>query len=122
MRFQGKRAVVTGASGGIGRACALALVPVACHEKGDDGRSTAQRKTAEKTDRDAKEGALKQKQDPKADLKKQEANLARLRQNAKTDRELGNRVGAWAAERDARKVEKQIEQDKQALASSEDER
>jgi len=79
-----------------------------CHAHGDDGRSQAQRRTAAKTDEAAKQGALGKKHDPKAELAHQQANLARLQQNARSDREVGNRVGAWAAEWDARKTEKEI--------------
>ena len=69
---------------------------------------------AEPTQRE-KEGALHQKQDPSADLELQKDNLKRLRENARDDRKAGNRVGAWAAEWDARHVEKLIRNDERAL-------
>jgi hypothetical protein len=73
-----------------------------------DGRTQAQRVEQKKTDKAAEEGALQEKADPRADLKQQKANLARLRQNASDDRKAGNRACAWTAECDARHVEKLI--------------
>jgi hypothetical protein len=82
------------------------LLAACSHPPADDGRSASQRKTAEKTDEAAKKGALKQKADPAADLKKQKHNLERLEANARDSRAAGNRFGAWTAEWDARSVRK----------------
>ena len=85
------------------------------NEPEDDGRSEAQRKKAAVTDEKAKKGALTEKADPAADLKKQKQNLERIRANEKGAREDGNRVAAWAAAQDARSVEKLIEKDQALL-------
>ncbi|MCU1279672.1 MAG: hypothetical protein JWM53_3218 [bacterium] len=62
-----------------------------------------------------KKGALKEQQDPAKDLKLQKENAAKLRDNAAADRKAGNRVGAWAAERDAKHADKLIAKDKKLL-------
>jgi hypothetical protein len=59
-----------------------------------------------------KKGALKEQQDPAKDLKLQKENVEKLRENAAADRKAGNRVGAWAAEGDAKHAEKLIEEGK----------
>ena len=62
-----------------------------------------------------KKGALKEQQNPEKDLKLQKENVEKLRENAELDRKAGNRVGAWAAERDEKHAEKLIEKDEKAI-------
>jgi ribonucleotide reductase alpha subunit len=62
-----------------------------------------------------KKGALKEQQDPAKDAKLQKENVAKLRENAATDRKAGNRVAAWAAESDAKHAEKLIKKDDKLL-------
>ncbi len=98
---------------------AVVVLAIACGKpKGDDGRSAEEREQSAKTDQTAKKGALARKEDPAADLKHQRANLARLRQNAEENRLNGNRIGTWAAEQDAKSVEKLIAKDRQAVPGS----
>ncbi len=63
-----------------------------------------------------KQGALKERKDPERDLALQKENLAKLRANAAADRRAGNRVGAWAAEQDARHVKRLIRKDEKLIA------
>jgi|GEM_PF-3261623 len=94
------------------------VLSAGCNKRdSDDGRTPEQRENSAKTDESAKKGALKAKADPAADLKHQKANLARLRQNAAENRESGNRIGAWAAEQDAKAVQKLIAKDEAAEAT-----
>jgi hypothetical protein len=65
-------------------------------------------------------GALKRRADPKSDLEAQRKNQKRLRENALRDRENGNRIGAWAAESDAKEVEKLIKRDEELLRNEQD--
>ena len=58
-----------------------------------------------------KEGALRPRADVEKDLRAQKQNLARLHANESADRRAGNSIGAWAAHRDARRVERQIRKD-----------
>ncbi|HWE29946.1 MAG TPA: hypothetical protein VHB97_18170 [Polyangia bacterium] len=62
-----------------------------------------------------KKGALKEQQDPGKDLKLQKENVEKLRANAAADRKAGNRVGAWAADGDAKHAEKLIKKDEQLI-------
>ena len=78
-----------------------------------------ERSSAEKKEQTEKKGALKERVDPAKDLKLQEANVKKLRQNAEAERKNGNRVGAWAAEGDAKHAEKLIEKDKEMLKKGE---
>ncbi len=66
-----------------------------------------------------KKGALKEQQDPKKDLALQKENLEKLRENAAADRKAGNRVGAWAAEGDAKHAEKLIKKDEKLIKEGE---
>jgi hypothetical protein len=52
---------------------------------------------------------------PEKDLKLQKENVEKLRENAAADRKAGNRVGAWAAERDEKHAKKLIEKDEKAI-------
>jgi len=72
-----------------------------------------ERPASEKKEQAEKKGALKERVDPAKDLKLQEANVKKLRQNAEVDRKNGNRVGAWAAEADAKHAQKLIAKDKE---------
>lgn len=72
-----------------------------------------QRSSGEKKEQAEKKGALKEHVDPAKDRKAQEANVEKLRHNAEVERKSGNRVGAWAAERDAKHAEKLIAKDKE---------
>ncbi len=92
------------------RWCLALLLVAACHRsQGEGGGRTAhQERTARETSEAAKKGALKQHEDPKADLARQKKNLARLERNAKENRAYGNRIAAWTAEHDARRVKKII--------------
>ena len=69
----------------------------------------------EEAKRAAKKGALKERSDPAQDLRAQERNARRLDDNAKADRRAKNTVGAWAAERDARRARKLVHEDRQRL-------
>ena len=91
-------------------ALSLAGLAAGCGD-GDDGDG----KGESKAERNAKEGALKEKSDPAEDLKLQKANLERLERNARENREAGNIAGAWAAEMDARHVRELIEKDRELL-------
>ena len=62
-----------------------------------------------------KKGALREHQNPAADLKLQKENVAKLRENAAFDRKAGNRVGAWAADRDAKHAEELMHKDEQLI-------
>jgi hypothetical protein len=62
-----------------------------------------------------KRGALKEQKDPAKDLKLQKENLEKLRENAAADRKAGNRVGAWAADQDAKHTKKLIAKDEKLL-------
>ena len=62
-----------------------------------------------------KKGALKEQKDPAKDLKLQKENLEKLRENAAADRKAGNKVGAWAADQDAKHAEKLIKKDEKLL-------
>jgi len=62
-----------------------------------------------------KKGALKEQQSPEKDLKLQKENVEKLRENAAADRKAGNRVGAWAAERDEKHAKKLIEKDEKLI-------
>ena len=62
-----------------------------------------------------KRGALKEQQSPEKDLKLQKENLGKLRENAAADRKAGNRVGAWAAEGDAKHAKKLIDKDEKLI-------
>jgi hypothetical protein len=73
------------------------------------------RAAADDTDEKAKEGALKEKRDPAADLKLQQENVKRLRINAEENRKVGNRAASWAAEQDLRHAEKLVKKDQQLL-------
>lgn len=83
---------------------ALALFAPLAAAHADDPRSQKE-----------KEGALKEQKDPAKDLKLQRENLEKLRENAAADRKAGNRVGAWAADQDARHAEKLIKKDEKLL-------
>lgn len=80
---------------------------------------------AEKNDDDhpkpnkTSKGALKEKNDPKKDLKLQKENVAKLHEDAVEDRKAGNRVGAWAAESDAKHAQKLVDKDKQMIKAGE---
>ncbi len=78
-----------------------------------------QRSHGEKKEQAEKKGALKEHVDPKTDLKVQEANVKKLRQDAAVDRKNGNRVGAWAAEGDAKHAEKLIGKDEELVKKGE---
>ncbi len=78
-------------------------------------KTRTQETKKEKTDQAAKKGALKEKQDPSADLALQKENVKKLRTDAADDRKAGNRAGAWAANGDAHHAEKLIKKDKQLL-------
>lgn len=62
-----------------------------------------------------KKGALQEKQNPEKDLKLQKENVEKLRENAAADRKAGNRVGAWAADGDAKHAEKLIKKDEKLI-------
>jgi hypothetical protein len=78
-----------------------------------------ERPASEKKEQAEKKGALKEHVDPKTDLKVQEANVKKLHQDAAVDRKNGNRVGAWAAEGDAKHAEKLIAKDQEVLKKGE---
>lgn len=79
------------------------------------GEPGDQRSAKEKKEQKEKKGALQEKVDPAKDLKLQEKNVKRLRHNAEESRKNGNRVAAWAAERDAKHAEKLIDKDRKLL-------
>jgi hypothetical protein len=81
----------------------------------DTGKTPAQEKKAEKTRKAAKKGALRKREDPKADLAIQRENVEKLDENARQDRQAKNRAGAWAAERDARRARKHVDEDERRL-------
>ena len=56
-------------------------------------------------------GALRERTDPAKDRKVQQANVERLEHNARVDRANGNRIGAWAAEQDAKHARKLMNKD-----------
>jgi hypothetical protein len=60
-------------------------------------------------------GALRERTDPAKDLKVQQANISRLEHNAKVERANGNRIGAWAAEGDAKHARKLAKKDEKLL-------
>src|SRR4051794_35842545 len=62
-----------------------------------------------------KKGALKEQQNPEKDLKLQKENVEKLHENAAADRKAGNRVGAWAADSDAKHAEKLIKKDEKLI-------
>ena len=62
-----------------------------------------------------KRGALKEQPSPEKDLKLQKENVEKLRENAAADRKAGNRVGAWAAERDMKHAKKLIAKDEELI-------
>ena len=62
-----------------------------------------------------KKGALKEQQNPEKDLKLQKENVEKLHENAAADRKAGNRVGAWAADSDAKHAGKLIKKDEKAI-------
>jgi hypothetical protein len=78
-----------------------------------------ERSTGEKKEQAEKKGALKEHVDPAKDLKVQQGNVKKLRENAEVDRKNGNRVGAWAADRDAKHAEKLMAKDKELLRKGE---
>ena len=90
------------------------VLPALAHARPDE------RSTSEKKEQAENKGALKERVDPAKDLKLQEANVKKLRQNAEVERKNGNRVGAWAAEGDAKHAEKLIAKDKELLHKGED--
>jgi hypothetical protein len=94
---------------------ALILPALALAADKEDGRNNEQQQKKQTTDEKAKKGALRERQDPSKDLKLQEENLKKLRINAAENRKVGNRAAAWAADMDARHVEKLIKKDKQAI-------
>ena len=89
------------------------VAPLAAHAAPD------QRAKSEKKEQAEKKGALKERVDPAADLKVQEANVKKLGQNADAERKNGNRVGAWAAESDSKHAAKLIEKDKKLMKKGE---
>ena len=78
-----------------------------------------QRSAGEKKEQAEKKGALKERVDPAKDLKLQEANVKKLKQNAEAERKNGNHVGAWAAEGDEKHAEKLIAKDQDLLKKGE---
>src|SRR4051812_7023914 len=62
-----------------------------------------------------KKGALKEQKDPAKDIKLQKENVEKLRENAAADRKAGNRVGAWAADEDAKHAEKLVKKDEKLV-------
>jgi hypothetical protein len=62
-----------------------------------------------------KKGALKEQQSPEKDLKLQKENVEKLHENAAADRKAGNRVGAWAADGDAKHAGKLIKKDEKLI-------
>ncbi|HEY2748847.1 MAG TPA: hypothetical protein VGL86_29705 [Polyangia bacterium] len=93
---------------------AVTLVAPALASAAPDERPPSQKK-----EQAEKKGALKEHADPKTDVKVQEANVKKLRQNADVERKNGNHVGAWAAEGDAKHAEKLIAKDKQLMEKGE---
>lgn len=91
---------------------ATALADDVRNEKGNTPKQEAD---AKKSDQAAKKGALKEKKSPAADLKLQEENVKKLREDAAQDRKVGNRAGAWAADMDARHAQKLVDKDKKLL-------
>jgi len=79
-----------------------------------------QRSSHEKKEEAEKKGALKEDADPQKDAKLQKANVKRLERNAEIERANGNRVGAWAAEGDAKHAQKLLGKDEKALERGED--
>jgi len=94
-------------------AVAIATPSLIWAAKPDDRSATQKKEQAEK------KGALKERVDPAKDLKLQEANVKKLEQNAAIERKNGNRVGAWAAEHDAKHAKKLIAKDKELLKKGE---
>jgi hypothetical protein len=90
----------------------LALAPPAI---GNAEPPADQRSGAEKKEQAEKKGALKERVDPAQDLKAQRENVKKLRHNAAENRKIGNRIGAWAADRDAKHAEKLIAKDEALL-------
>lgn len=78
-----------------------------------------QRSSHQKKEQAEKKGALKERVDPAKDEKAQQANVKELRQNAEAERKNGNRVGAWAAEGDAKHADKLIAKDKELVKKGE---
>jgi hypothetical protein len=93
----------------------LLLAPALAYATDEEGRDAEQQTKKQKADEKAKEGALKEKKDPAADLKLQQQNVKRLRINAEENRKVGNRAATWAAEQDLRHAEKLVEKDKKLL-------
>jgi tRNA A37 N6-isopentenylltransferase MiaA len=83
-----------------------------------DQRSAQEKK--EKKEQHEKKGALEEKADPAKDARLQKANIRRLERNAEIDRANGNRVGAWAAERDAKHARKLLEKDQKLMEHGEE--
>jgi hypothetical protein len=79
----------------------------------DDGEHKELKKQKEE------KGALRERTDPAKDRKVQEANVARLEHNAKVERANGNRIGAWAAEQDAKHARKLLNKDEALLRANE---
>jgi hypothetical protein len=69
-----------------------------------------------------KKGALQERVKPATDVKAQEANVEKLKQNAAAERKNGNRVGALAAERDAKHARRLIDKDRELLKKGESKR
>jgi hypothetical protein len=78
----------------------------------DTGGKSLERKKEE-------EGALRKRPDPAKDLAVQKENVKRLEHNAAVERDNGNHVGAWAAERDAKHARKLMQKDEQQLRAHE---
>jgi tRNA A37 N6-isopentenylltransferase MiaA len=78
-----------------------------------------QRSAPEKKEQAEKKGALKERVDPQKDAKLQKANIKRLERNAEISRASGNRVGAWAAESDAKHAKKLLDKDEKLLENGE---
>jgi hypothetical protein len=98
----------------IALALALAAPTIGHAEPKSDRRSGA-----EKKEQAEKKGALKERVDPAKDLKAQRENVKKLRHNAAENRKVGNRIGAWAADRDAKHAEKLIAKDEALLRQGE---
>ncbi len=80
-----------------------------------DKSGADQRSAKQKKEQGEKKGALKERVDPAKDAAAQRANIAQLREDAEIDKRQGNRVGAWAAERDEKHAQKLLQKDEKLL-------
>jgi len=94
--------------GGVGRA----------DDKATDERPAEAGGKSLKKEKEEK-GALRKRQDPAKDIAVQKQNVKRLEENAAIERKNGNRIGAWAAERDAKHAQKLIDKDEQQVRAHE---